>query len=450
MRNRNPLGPQMIHLVLSGCALLLAACQIGTGPEEPTPPIASEPSATVTATEEASPTSTATPLPTAPLVLERAQVAYVIPIHVQHKTRDQLVLMFELERAVEGRVYWWPKGGSHQLANSIPFDGTRSRHILRLTGLEPGEKYSITVGLAGGDGIDRLPTFKGESWGPIEIKTLPDRFVPLTIGVFGDSGFGEQLTVQLTTQLTQLDPDLILHTGDLVYLSYEQSSPEAAYQHKWYQTLSSLLTHTVIYPVVGNHEYDAEARYQGIPYYFHAFPMLEDLAGGWQEAPAGEERQWYALELGTLQILFLNTQQLYGGPAREPQDAWLYSRLADTRFAATIVVFHVPPYSSGKYPLDGRAVISSWVPAFEDSNVVLVLSGHDHNYQRLEHNGIMYVISGGGSSVLYPMDLELEENLRFEARTHFVLLSLDNEGIQLNAYDSNGETFDSIKISLAD
>jgi predicted phosphodiesterase len=452
IHNRSHLATRTIHLLLSGCALLLAACQIGAGPEGPIATITPEPSATVAAIEVASPTSTATqvPLPTAPLLLEHTEVEYVIPLHVQHKTRDQLVLMFELDQAIEGRLYWWREGESHQLANSIPFDGTQSRHILHLAGLESGERYSITVGLPGSDGMDRIPTFKGEVWGPLQIKTLPDAFAPMTIGVFGDSGFGEPLTAQLATQLTQFDPDLILHTGDLVYLAYEESNPQAAYQFKWYQILSSLLNHTVIYPVVGNHEYDAEARYQGIPYYFHAFPMLEDLAGGWQEAPVGEERQWYALELGTLQILFLNTQQLYGGPAREAQDIWLRSRLVDTRFKATIVVFHVPPYSSGKYPLDGRAMINSWVPAFEDSNVALVLSGHDHNYQRLEHNGITYVISGGGSSVLYPMGEKLGESLRFEFRTHFVLLNLNDGGIQLEAYDRDGEMFDSTMIPFVE
>ncbi|MCJ7823496.1 MAG: metallophosphoesterase, partial [Anaerolineales bacterium] len=294
----------------------------------------------------------------------------------------------------------------------------------------------------------RIPTFMGEFWGPLEITTLSEAIFPLTIGVFGDSGFGETLTRDLAAQLSSYAPDFIIHTGDLVYRADEQGGPEAAYQLKWYQTLSSLLAKTVIYPVVGNHEYDPDAILKGIPYYFSAFPMLDELQGGWQEAPAGAERQWYALEFGSLQMVFLNTQQLYGGAAREQQDVWLKSRLADPGFTATIVVFHVPPFTSGLHNLDGQAVISRWVSEFEASNVVLVLSGHDHNYERLERNGITYLVSGGGSSVLYPLQQRREESLRFDLKSHFVYLEVSAEELQIKVFDVEGTLFDSETIAL--
>jgi 3',5'-cyclic AMP phosphodiesterase CpdA len=274
--------------------------------------------------------------------------------------------------------------------------------------------------------------------------------LPLRIGVFGDSGFGEEITAALADRLADLQPDLILHTGDLVYLAYQQSDAREAYQVKWYQTLSNLLNSSVIYPVVGNHEMDSDAEYQGLPYYFHAFPMLVALQGGWQDAPPGSERQWYALELGTLQILFLNSQQLYGGPARAEQDAWLASRLNEERFKDTIVVFHVPPYTSGRHQLDGKVVVSSWVPLFEASNVRLVLSGHDHNYERLSRNGITYIVSGGGSTVLYPMGLPQAHSITFAQQIHFVLLDIDSDGIKVQAIGVDGETFDETYVTLSE
>jgi hypothetical protein len=447
-RNQNPIMSRWLWLLGCAAAVLMAACQPGLTEVSRTREVTKAPPSSATApsmlaTELPASTATPVPQPTVPLILERSQVEYLIPLHVQHKTQDQLVIMFELDQPVAGRVYWWPENGSNETANSIQFEGSQNLHLLTLQGLVPGQTYHLAVGLAGEDGVDRVPGFMGELWDPIEISTLSDPFFPLRIGVFGDSGFGESVTADLASRLVRQNLDFVIHTGDLVYSVYEQGSPEAAYREKWYQTLAGLLHDTAIYPVMGNHEQDGDALREGIPYYFLAFPMLEALEGGWVEAPPGAERQWYALEFGTLQMLFLNTQQLYGGAAREQQDVWLRSRLADDRFLATVVVFHVPPFTSGGHALDGAPVISSWVPEFEASNVVLVLSGHDHNYERLERNGITYVVSGGGSSLLYPLQQRREESLRFEAAMHYVLLEVGIESIQLTALASDGEIIDS-------
>ena len=392
-------------------------------------------------------TPTPAPQPTVPLILEASEVGYIIPLHVQHKTQDQLMLMFELDTALAGRVYWWPAEGSHQNAGYIPFEAGAARQLIRIPGLAAGQTYQMAVGLEGDDSFDRMPLFLGEPWGPIEVSTLSEPLTPITIGVVGDSGFGEDITADLAAQLAQHQPDFIVHTGDLVYLAYQEGSPQAAYQQKWYQTLSSLLRKTVIYPVVGNHEMDDDTTYEGVPYYFHAFPIFEGLEGGWPEAPEGAERQWYALELGALQIIFLNTQQLYGGAGRAAQDAWLTTRLQDDSFDATMVVFHVPPFTSGRHGLDDRVVASSWVQAFEQSNVFLILSGHDHNYERLEQNGITYVVSGGGSTLLYPRQEQLAQSIHFEAKSHYVLLEISEKSVGLQVYDADGQLIDTTTLA---
>jgi predicted phosphodiesterase len=431
---------------------VISACGISSVVTPTQPPLI-QPSATLTVVindSESVPRSTSTqiPQPTVPLVLEPGGGAYSIPLHVQHKTSHELVLMFELEEAQEGKVYWWAEGSSFRFASSLIFSSDQSKHLITINGLIPGQEYHVVASLPGDDGLDRLPTFKDEMWDPIEVRMLTDGSLPLTIGVFGDSGFGEGITSDLASQLSSHDPDFVIHTGDLVYLANQEGSPKIAYQKKWYQTLADLVHTTVIYPVVGNHEYDGDARLDGIPYYFEAFPMLEQLAGGWRSAPEGIRREWYALELDSLQILFLNTQQFYGGTARQEQDTWLSARLVDDRFAATVVVFHVPPLTSGRHSLDGAVVLGSWVPAFESSNVVLVLSGHDHNYERLERNGITYLVSGGGSSVLYPLEARLAESQSFAVKTHYVLLEIDSDQIQLEAFDLDGGIIDAATIDL--
>jgi 3',5'-cyclic AMP phosphodiesterase CpdA len=85
------------------------------------------------------------------------------------------------------------------------------------------------------------------------------------------------------------------------------------------------------------------------------------------------------------------------------QTRWLKRHLAASTATWKIVSFHHPAYSCGGY-LRNPAVVSRWVPLFERYGVALVLSGHDHNYQRFApRNGVTYVVHGGGGQELYAL-----------------------------------------------
>jgi hypothetical protein len=49
--------------------------------------------------------------------------------------------------------------------------------------------------------------------------------------------------------------------------------------------------------------------------------------------------------------------------------------------------------------------VARWVPLFEQYGVDLVLSGHDHNYQRFaSRHDVRYIVHGGGNTRLYPVE----------------------------------------------
>ena len=85
------------------------------------------------------------------------------------------------------------------------------------------------------------------------------------------------------------------------------------------------------------------------------------------------------------------------------QTAWLARHLAASTARWKIVSFHHPAYTCGGY-LSNPAVVSRWVPLFRKYGVDLVLSGHDHNYQRFApSHGVTYVVHGGGGQELYSL-----------------------------------------------
>jgi hypothetical protein len=145
----------------------------------------------------------------------------------------------------------------------------------------------------------------------------------------------------------------------------------------------------------------------------------------------------------------LDAHGFAGGDDRDQQDTWLEGRLADPRLRVTIPVYYVSQYSSSVvHPDDGLPVRYSWNWSFEEANVTLLLSGHFRHYERLMTNGIVYVVSGGGSSTLYAQGELLPESQIYARKTHFVSLEINEDHINLSAISLHGEIFDQVVISI--
>jgi 3',5'-cyclic AMP phosphodiesterase CpdA len=110
-------------------------------------------------------------------------------------------------------------------------------------------------------------------------------------------------------------------------------------------------------------------------------------------------RASYRRRLGDLELFILNSNRV--GDRQTARFArWLEASTATWKIA----VFHHPPYTCGGHSGD-EAVQRRWVPLFERWDVDLVLSGHDHNYQRFRaQNGVRYVVDGGGGAPLYALN----------------------------------------------
>lgn len=154
------------------------------------------------------------------------------------------------------------------------------------------------------------------------------------------------------------DPDRL---GDIVFGPFEPVFAEG----------------TPLLAIVGNHD-------------------VKDDNGDAQMAALGQAGRWWSRTLGGGRVLLVGLDSTQ--PENATQLAFLESELATSDADWKIVALHHPPYSAG-YQGSSEDVRAIFSPIFERNGVQLVLSGHDHDYQRsLLIDGVTYVVSGAGAT----------------------------------------------------
>jgi Calcineurin-like phosphoesterase len=173
--------------------------------------------------------------------------------------------------------------------------------------------------------------------------------------------------------------------------------------------------------VLGNHDYQTgRGRYE--------FRTL------------GMPGPYYTRRLGDIQLFLLESNTV-----DDRQTAWLEQQLRDSVATWKIAVFHHPPYTCGGHA--GHSdVVRRWVPLFERYDVQLVLSGHDHNYQRFApRKGVTYVIHGGGGAKLYSLKRcpsSYPRRVRARYEHGFLYVVADTNLLSVSAVDMRGRATD--------
>lgn len=122
-------------------------------------------------------------------------------------------------------------------------------------------------------------------------------------------------------------------------------------------------------PAIGNHEYGTA----GAAGYFGYF--------GAAAGPAGQG--YYDYMEGGWHVVVLNSEcSMVGGcHAGSAQEQWLRARLADVAAECTVAMWHRPRFSSGSVHGSDPTTTALWQALYDDG-AELVLTGHDHIYER--------------------------------------------------------------------
>ncbi len=176
--------------------------------------------------------------------------------------------------------------------------------------------------------------------------------------IAGCSTSGDEATAKLLDGLS----GTVAPLGDLAYQSGTASEFTDCYGPTWGRHK------TRTRPAPGNHEYLTT----GASGYF-----------GYFGAAAGDPKKgYYSYNLGSWHVVVLNSNcsQAGGCGAGSGQEQWLRADLIANPTACTLAYWHHPRFSFGNYG-NNTATQALW-QALYDAGAEIVLSGHDHNYQR--------------------------------------------------------------------
>jgi len=266
---------------------------------------------------------------------------------------------------------------------------------------------------------------------PVDLKLKVD--VPFRFVAYGDARFHDPtdteaanpaVRVALVQAIAGLNPAFICFTGDLVFNGYDTNdwgvwdSETAVWREKNIQ----------VYPALGNHEFRGDEKI-ALANYFQRFPDLKNS-------------RFYSLRAANTLTLVLDSSV---DEVAGPQGQWLAAKLdnipADVDFV--FIMLHHPPYTSSsddKMFGGGHAARPSeqnLAKMLEDRQArvrarFIVFSGHVHNYERHEHGGVTYLVSGGGGAQAYPIQRSADDPFQSkQVNYHYLLVEVDRQQLRI-------------------
>jgi hypothetical protein len=291
----------------------------------------------------------------------------------------------------------------------------------------------VTVSLLQSCAVAGQPQQPPEPASPVtDAFSIPDSQLshPLVFVIYGDMRFtnpSETVAAApgprraLVNKVASEKPDVLFLTGDIPWHGgdandYKEFAEETAV---WQQQKLR------VFPVLGNHEFSQCDEAQCLENWWRAFPQLRD-------------RRWYAVAVGSAIRAFAldsNTSLLPGSEQRKWLEREMQALPATVRFV--ILTLHHPPVADQGLIIVRRneRALASYLRSIEPrlSARLIVCSGHVHNYERLQQDGIVYLVSGGGGAKPLYVHRGRADRYRDTAFPNFHYIRFEVQGVHMTA-----------------
>jgi 3',5'-cyclic AMP phosphodiesterase CpdA len=266
---------------------------------------------------------------------------------------------------------------------------------------------------------------------PVELQlqmSTPFHFV-----AYGDSRFHDPKDTEaanpharqaLVQAIAQANPAFISFGGDIVYNGYDKDD------WKVFDTETAVWREKKIpvYPALGNHDLHGSENI-ALSNYFQRFPDLKNS-------------RYYSVRAANTLVLSLDSSQ---DETSGPQGKWLNQKMdhlpVDVDFV--FIVLHHPPYTSssdakmyggGHSARPQEKELARMLEGRQQNqrSRIVVFSGHVHNYERHEHGGVTYFVTGGAGAHAYPIERAKDDPFQSkEVNYHYIAVDVDRGSLKI-------------------
>jgi predicted MPP superfamily phosphohydrolase len=254
------------------------------------------------------------------------------------------------------------------------------------------------------------------------VVALPNAANSFKFAVLGDFGIASKeqydLGARMKTVYDGFKFELVALVGDNMYGADRPQD----YKNKFELPYKALLDAGVkFYGALGNHDSREQRDYK-----------LFNMGG----------KLYYTFS-PKADVRFFVLESTYPVPE---QIQWLENELKSSGSKWKIAMFHHPLYSSGERHGSDTQLRAVLEPLFLKYNVSVVLTGHDHFYERVKpQKGITYFVVGSGGQ-LRKGNIDRNSGLTakgFDTDLAFMVAEIDGDTMYFNAISRPGQVIDS-------
>ncbi|GJM40804.1 MAG: hypothetical protein DHS20C20_10860 [Ardenticatenaceae bacterium] len=253
-----------------------------------------------------------------------------------------------------------------------------------------------------------------------------------TFAVIGDFGDAGQPEADVANLVHSWNVDFVLTAGDNNYPDGEASTIDDNIGQYYQQYIGNYsgsygpgAAQNQFFPTPGNHDW----RTGSLQPYLDYFTL------------PGNER-YYDIVLGPVHLFALDSDshEPDGRSATSIQANWLQTQMSASTAPWKLVTMHHPPYSSSS--VHGSNTTLQW--PFADWGATAVLAGHDHTYERIHNDGILYFVNGLGGRSIYNLGNPIAGSaVRYNLDYGAMFLEAAPTCLNFSFYSRTGELIDS-------